>query len=240
MTAWTLPALGGISSPYGPRILAGAIGTFHYGVDLRAKRGPVHAAQDGVVRSIWQTTAGAWVVDIRHPDEGGRQIRTRYVHMYKAEIAVRTGQRVTAGQQIGRSGASGTTAAHLHFEVLVNDKLVDPDPFMAARGVHLDAQTVDAPVAVTPPPPAPVVVPPAPTPLTPSEEDEMTKDYIIAVYVLLLGRMPDATGLADALYNVAVGRWTLADVEANVRGSQEFQALDPEVRVQRRQALSIW
>lgn len=242
MTAWTLPALGGVSSPYGPRVLAGAVSNFHHGVDIRARRGPVRAAQDGVVRSIWLTAKGAWVVDLRHPDEGGRQIRTRYVHMYKTDIAVKVGQRVSAGDQIGRSGASGTDAAHLHFEVLVDGTLVDPEPFMAARGVHLDAQAVDAPVAQAPaPPPAPVVT--APAPLTPqhstSQEDDM-KDAVIALYVLALGRMPDPTGLADALVDLQLGRRTFEQVCAAVYGSAEFANLDAEVRRQRREALPIW
>lgn len=138
---WTLPAVGDVTSPYGPRILAGAVGDYHFGTDIGAKRGPVYAAREGVVRRIWQTSKGAWVVDIRHPDEGGKQIRTRYVHMYLADIQVKTGQHVAAGQQIGRSGASGTSAAHLHLEVMVNDMYTNPEPFFAARGVRLGAQS---------------------------------------------------------------------------------------------------
>lgn len=141
MATWRLPALGRVTSPYGPRELAGAIGDFHYGTDLGAKRGPVYAAQAGVVRTIWKTARGAWVVDLRHPDEGGQQIRTRYVHMYLDEITVKTGQHVSAGQRIGNSGASGTTAAHLHFEFLVNGAYTDPEIQMRARGVRL-GQTV--------------------------------------------------------------------------------------------------
>lgn len=172
---WTLPALGRVTSPYGPRKLVGAVSDFHAGTDIGAKRGPVYAAQDGVVRAIWQTAKGAWVVDLRHPDEGGQQIRTRYVHMYRSEITVRVGQRVRAGQQIGRSGASGTTAAHLHFEFLVNGALLDPEPLMLARGVHLDASAVPA-VDVVDIPTPPVTPTPAPTPAAPNrqhQEDNM-------------------------------------------------------------------
>lgn len=140
--SWVLPALGRITSPYGPRVLAGAIGDFHYGTDLGSKRGPVYAARDGVVRTIWRTARGAWVVDIRHPDEGGEQVRTRYVHMYRDEINVSVGQHVRAGQQIGRSGASGTSAAHLHLEVLVNGSYRDPVRWFAARGVSLGASAL--------------------------------------------------------------------------------------------------
>ncbi|WP_182112880.1 M23 family metallopeptidase [Actinotalea sp. JY-7876] len=170
---WVRPAAGRITSPYGPRKLAGSVSNHHDGLDLGSKRGPVHAARDGVVRSIWQTSKGAWVLDIRHPDEGGRQVRTRYIHMYRDEIAVAVGKRVTAGQQVGRSGASGTSAAHLHFEVLVDGRPVDPAPFLAARGVYLDG----APVADSRPSPAPIPTTPTgvlPVPIT--EDDDMFSD----------------------------------------------------------------
>lgn len=170
--SWTLPGVGRITSPYGPRSLAGAIGSFHYGTDLGTKRTAVYAAAAGVVRTIWQTAPGAWVLDIRHADEGGRQIRTRYIHMYRDEITVKGGQHVTAGQQVGTSGASGTSAAHLHFEVLVDGVNVDPEPFMAARGVTLGVTTVTNPGGGTPTTPT---TPPttAPTPITPAWEDDM-------------------------------------------------------------------
>lgn len=152
---WTNPGVGSITSPYGPRKLAGAISDFHYGTDIGTKRSNVYAAQNGVVRTIWQTGKGAWVLDIRHPDEGGTQIRTRYIHMYRNEITVRVGQAVSAGQKVGNSGASGTGAAHLHFEVMVNGVNVDPQPFMAARGVNLgvDGGVTPAPTEPTQPVP---------------------------------------------------------------------------------------
>lgn len=144
--AWRLPAVGRITSPYGPRNLPGAVSNFHYGVDIGSQRGPVYAAQDGVVRSIWQTALGAWVLDIQHANEGGRPIRTRYIHMYRNEIVVSVGQRVSGGQRVGNSGASGTGAAHLHFETMVNGSLVDPVPFMAARGVRLGVSLIENPI----------------------------------------------------------------------------------------------
>ena len=169
--AWRLPGAGRITSPYGPRVLPGAVSTFHYGTDLGTKRTAVYAAADGVVRTIWQTARGAWVVDLRHADEGGRQIRTRYIHMYRNEIRVVAGQRVTAGQRIGNSGASGTSAAHLHFEVLVDGVNVDPVPFMAARGVQLGTATVSNPIGGGTPPAIPSVSPP-----NPITEDDMFND----------------------------------------------------------------
>lgn len=84
--------------------------------------------------------------------------------------------------------------------------------------------------------------PPPPTPTTAQtfqEEDDM-KDYVIALYVLLLGRMPDATGLSDAIYQLTTGKKTPADIEASIRGSDEYQKLDPNLRVSRRQKLGVW
>lgn len=169
---WTLPGLGRITSPYGPRKLAGAIGDFHYGTDLGTKRTQVFAAADGIVRTIWRTAKGAWVLDIRHADEGGRQVRTRYIHMYREDIAVKVGERVSRGQVVGLSGASGTSAAHLHFEVMVNGVNADPVPFMAARGVALGSTTVSNPGAGT----GTVPVAPTVTAPTPIEEDDMYTD----------------------------------------------------------------
>lgn len=96
--------------------------------------------------------------------------------------------------------------------------------YRAARDQHL----TDAPATSAPPRPHP-----------PSQEDDM-KDSVIALYVLLLGRMPDATGLADALVDLAVGKRTITDIEASIRGSDEYKALDPDERVRKRLALSIW
>lgn len=130
---WRLPAEGRVTSSYGPRKLTGAVSNFHAGTDLGSKRRPVHAAESGTVRALWRTIKGAWVVDVQHPGD----VRTRYIHMELDDIVVGIGDTVASGQRIGRSGKSGTSAAHLHFEVLVDGLPVDPEPFMTARGVTL-------------------------------------------------------------------------------------------------------
>lgn len=206
---WTIPALGRVTSAYGPRKLPGAISDFHAGTDIGAKRGPVYAAQDGVVRAIWQTAKGAWVVDLRHPDESGQQIRTRYVHMYLSEITVRVGQHVRAGQPIGRSGASGTGAAHLHFEVMVNDELINPEPFMAQRAAALGEGPIAAPI----PSPTQNGGAPALLPITSTEEDD--EMLVIAklknsphVYVgngITRTRVANPAALADLVYRIRTG-----------------------------------
>lgn len=130
---WRLPAEGRVTSSYGPRKLTGAVSNFHAGTDLGSKRRPVHAAESGEVRALWRTIKGAWVLDVQHQGD----VRTRYIHMELEDISVGIGDKVAAGQRVGRSGKSGTSAAHLHFEVLVDGLPVDPEPFMAARGVTL-------------------------------------------------------------------------------------------------------
>jgi hypothetical protein len=136
VVTWSAPAAGRITSPYGPRVLAGAIGDYHFGVDMSvgvAVKTPVYAVAAGTVRTVWQTVKGAWVVDIRHSSSE----RTRYIHMERGEILVATGQRVSQGQRIGTTGRSGASSVHLHFETMLNDILVNPVPYMAARGVWL-------------------------------------------------------------------------------------------------------
>lgn len=215
---WTSPADGRITSPFGPRVLAGAISNHHSGVDLGAKRGPVRCANDGLVRAIFQTAKGAWVVDVRHGVEDGTEIRTRYIHMFREEILVLPGQTVAAGQQIGRSGASGTQAAHLHFEVMVAGTLVDPVPFLGARGVELGAAggaQPAAPVVVV----AAVVVPPADEDVT--EEDDMTERALQAAYREGTGRSPSDTELDPRLLRIATGASTLKDEITSILTSPE-------------------
>lgn len=101
---------------------------FHQGIDIALAYGQdVKAAAGGrVTFSGVQSGYGNTVV-IDHAD--GRQ--TRYAHL--AEQAVRQGDSVAEGQIIGKSGSSGrATGPHLHFEVLVDGRPVDP------RGMSAD------------------------------------------------------------------------------------------------------
>jgi murein DD-endopeptidase MepM/ murein hydrolase activator NlpD len=56
---------------------------------------------------------------------------TRYAHM--SAFRARVGQEVAAGDVIGAIGSSGrSTGPHLHFEVRINDRAVNPRPFLEA------------------------------------------------------------------------------------------------------------
>lgn len=99
----------------------------HAGIDLAGPLGtPIHATADGVVlRSGWNSGGYGNLVEIDH----GRGIVTRYGHL--SAMAVQPGSRVTRGQVIGRMGSTGrSTGSHLHYEVRIDDRPVNPIPFM--------------------------------------------------------------------------------------------------------------
>jgi murein DD-endopeptidase MepM/ murein hydrolase activator NlpD len=61
----------------------------------------------------------------------GNGMLTRYAHL--SRIDVRVGQPVAAGATIGGLGSTGrSTGPHLHFEVRINDRAVNPRPFLEA------------------------------------------------------------------------------------------------------------
>jgi len=100
----------------------------HSGVDFAAGLGtPLYATADGVVvHAGWQSGYGR-LVKIQH--EFG--IETRYAHLSK--LRVKVGQRVSRGQRIGDMGASGrVTGVHLHYEVRVGGKAVNPMIYIKA------------------------------------------------------------------------------------------------------------
>lgn len=95
----------------------------HPGVDIDGDySNPIIAADTGVVQLVhYGRTGYGHQVVIDH--ENG--IKTRYAHLSK--ILVEQGQRVLRGQQIGVNGTTGrSTGTHLHFEVFVNGRRVNP------------------------------------------------------------------------------------------------------------------
>ena len=98
---------------------------FHAGLDLPAFFGTrVRAARRGrVVKAGWDDGGYGYLIVIRHR----RHVRTMYAHL--SRIGVHRGERVFAGQRIGRVGASGeATGPHLHFEVRRRGAAVNPLP----------------------------------------------------------------------------------------------------------------
>jgi murein DD-endopeptidase MepM/ murein hydrolase activator NlpD len=100
---------------------------FHTGIDMVAPFGsPVFAADDGVVALVGASSSGYGnFVVIAH--SGG--LDTLYGHLSAA--LVRVGDRVTQGTAVGLEGSTGnSTGAHLHFELRINQRPVDPTPYL--------------------------------------------------------------------------------------------------------------
>lgn len=99
---------------------------FHRGVDISVPKGtPVKATADGLVVFAQQTPGLGKLVVIDH----GYGFRTAYGHLNSINVV--KGQWVKREQRIGTSGNTGrTTAPHLHYEVHVNGKPVNPVDFI--------------------------------------------------------------------------------------------------------------
>jgi murein DD-endopeptidase MepM/ murein hydrolase activator NlpD len=110
---------------------------FHPGIDLSGQTGtPIYATAEGtVLRAGWNSGGYGNLVEVDH----GRGITTRYGHM--SAILVSAGQHVTRGQQIGRMGSTGrSTGTHLHYEVRIDGRAVNPIPFMKSTDYVLAMQ----------------------------------------------------------------------------------------------------
>ena len=107
----------------------------HAGIDLASPTGtPIYATADGVVdRAEWFGGYGN-MVEIEH----GKGIATRYGHM--SRIAVRDGERVKRGDLIGYVGSTGrSTGSHLHYEVRIDGRAVNPMPFLQSANYVMAA-----------------------------------------------------------------------------------------------------
>lgn len=118
-----------ISSGFGYRsdpFTGGA--AFHAGLDFRGPTGaPIYAAAKGVVTFAGVQQGYGNCIEISH----GNGLMTRYAHM--SGFRARIGQTVAAGDVIGLIGSTGrSTGPHLHFEVRVNGRAVNPRPFLEA------------------------------------------------------------------------------------------------------------
>ena len=116
----------------------------HAGIDLAGPLGtPIYATADGVIgRSEWASGYGN-LVEINH----GRGITTRYGHLSKSMVSA--GQRVKRGDVIALMGSTGrSTGSHLHYEVRIDGKAVNPVPFMQSSNYLQSVQARASQVAV--------------------------------------------------------------------------------------------
>lgn len=130
-----------VTSPYGDRSeqvkdIPGAT-PWHDGVDIGRDRskypsgagpcGAVLAVMSGVVERIGKNNARGKFVLIDH----GGGVKTLYQHLHSVKASLQA--RVIAGQEIGQMGNSGVgNATHLHFELQVKGKPIDPMPYLNA------------------------------------------------------------------------------------------------------------
>jgi murein DD-endopeptidase MepM/ murein hydrolase activator NlpD len=112
----------------------------HTGVDWAAPFGtPIFAAGNGAVDEIGLKGGYGKYVRVRHAN--GYQ--TAYGHMTAFARGLNVGSRVRQGQIIGFVGSTGlSTGAHVHYEILVNDRFVDPMRIKLPRGRVLDGVTL--------------------------------------------------------------------------------------------------
>jgi murein DD-endopeptidase MepM/ murein hydrolase activator NlpD len=127
------PMAGGrVTQPFGPSDLLlepplGKYAHFHTGIDIAAPFGTtVTAAAPGVIVAVGHTSIGYGnYVVIGH----GGGIMTLYGHLLETDVLV--GDVVKRGQRIGLEGSTGwSTGPHVHFELRVNDSVVDPMAYL--------------------------------------------------------------------------------------------------------------
>ncbi len=113
----------------------------HKGLDFGASKGtPIMAAGNGVIDALGPNGGYGNYVRIRHNSE----YSTAYAHMNAFPKGLKRGDRVEQGQVIGYVGSTGrSTGPHLHYEVLVNSKQVNPLSVKLPTGLKLAGQELE-------------------------------------------------------------------------------------------------
>ena len=131
-----MPTAGWLSSHFTRRRLHPIlhIARPHEGIDVSAPMGaPIVAPAAGTVTSVGRERGYGLVLEIDH----GYGIVTKYAHC--SRIIAKRGQRVQRGQVVAAVGNSGlSTGPHLHYEIHVNGKVVDPLTYVLPGGVITD------------------------------------------------------------------------------------------------------
>ncbi|MBR0653155.1 M23 family metallopeptidase [Roseomonas terrae] len=133
-----LPVAGEYSSGFGGRGRG-----FHPGVDIRAPNGsPITAARSGRVVFAGRYYAYGLMVDIEHADGSV----ARYAHLSRIAPGVAVGAQIGPNGSIGAVGRTGrTTGAHLHIELRVDGRPVNPWPWLTQTACLEDRQVAEAP-----------------------------------------------------------------------------------------------
>lgn len=136
---WPLPAYSSLSSLYGGRIhpIYGTADN-HSGIDIPAPSGtPILAAKDGIVStSVSHVAYGNYVV-VTH----GEGASTLYAHMVR--LGLPEGTIVKQGDVVGYVGTTGwSTGNHLHYEVRLNNALVDPINLYPGKALYISGALI--------------------------------------------------------------------------------------------------
>lgn len=125
---WPCEQPKGVSSYYGWRDLYGKP-DFHLGIDIPDTKGSkIWAADGGTVIFAGRTSSYGYNVHVMHTNG----YSTLYAHL--DSILVEAGDNVYIGQQIGTMGSTGVAyGTHLHFEVRINNKTVDPMKYLPEK-----------------------------------------------------------------------------------------------------------
>jgi murein DD-endopeptidase MepM/ murein hydrolase activator NlpD len=123
---WLTGTFGGRSDPFTREP------AFHQGLDISTEKGkPVFATADGIVESASYTGDYGNLLVLKH----AFGLATRYGHL--SAYNVKPGERVKRGAVIGYVGSTGrSTAAHLHYEILANGKLINPLQLLTQPATH--------------------------------------------------------------------------------------------------------
>lgn len=108
----------------------------HSGIDIPGAVGtPIFATADGIVERSERSGGYGNLVEVNH----GKGIQTRYGHLSKLLVAQNT--RVKRGQMIGLMGSTGrSTGSHLHYEVRIDGRAVNPMPYLQSTDYLLAVQ----------------------------------------------------------------------------------------------------
>jgi murein DD-endopeptidase MepM/ murein hydrolase activator NlpD len=101
--------------------------SMHSGLDLAGKlNSEIYASADGYVEQVSCVKGYGNMIILKHNDN----IKTRYAHLSK--FNVKQGETVIMGQSLGIQGRTGSsTGHHLHFEVIINGKAINPKDFIS-------------------------------------------------------------------------------------------------------------
>ena len=113
----------------------------HKGVDFAARRGtPIKATGDGTIERANRYGSFGNYVRIRHASG----YKTAYAHLNGFARGIRAGKRVHQGDIIGYVGTTGrSTGPHLHYEVHLNGKAINPQTLKMALGTKLSGAPLE-------------------------------------------------------------------------------------------------